>query len=113
MAFLLKNEKNQISLDKLGGVSEEFVEHRQLALTTREEYRSECKKARRIAEQIQNASENKREIAKQKELLKDYQAHYSFDFSQSLWLPQMADTPGQFDFLSLRSINLFGIVDVN
>lgn len=44
-------------------------------------------------------------------ILSKYEAHYSFDFSQSLWLPQIADTPDKFYFLSLRSINLFGIVD--
>jgi hypothetical protein len=46
-----------------------------------------------------------------KELLSQYEAHYSFDFGKTHWLPQLADTPSQFYDRGLRSINLFGIVD--
>jgi len=111
IANLVKKEGTQVILEKLGGISNEFVKHRHLAITTRKIYKKECQKAKDVAKQIQKLLENGNDKEKMKELFFQYEAHYSFDFSQSLWLPQLADTPGKFYFISLRSINLFGIVD--
>lgn len=111
MAELLRKEGSKTALEKLGGISSDFVKHRDLAIATRKVYRDECKKARDGAGKIRKASENGCSEKKFQQLIGDYEAHYSFDFSQSLWLPQMADTPGQFYFLSLRTVNLFGVVD--
>lgn len=111
MANLLKKQGSKALLEELGGISSDFVKHRDLAITARNQYRAECKKAKERAEKIQMSLGNNQSKEIVKKLLSDYEAHYSFDFSQSLWLPQMADTPGKFYFLSLRSINLFGIVD--
>jgi len=111
MAHLLKKEGSKAVLEKLGGVSNDFVQHRDQAIATRKQYRAECKKAGEGAERIQKALDSSQSKETVGRILSEYEAHYSFDFSQSLWLPQMADTPGQFYFLSLRSVNLFGIVD--
>lgn len=111
MAELLRKEGTKITLDQLGGISSEFVKHRNLSIATRNVYRAECKTAQQGALKIQELLENNAQQGELTKLLKKYDAHYSFDFCQSLWLPQMSDTPGQFYFLSLRSINLFGIVD--
>ena len=111
IANLVKKEGTQAILEKLGGISDEFVKHRNLAMTTREVYKKECKKAKDGAQKIQTLLENGGDIDQMKELLSQYEAHYSFDFSQSLWLPQLAKTNSQFYFLSLLSHNLFGIVD--
>ena len=111
MLNLLRGQSTKVTLEKLGEVSNDLVQHQDLAIATRKVYRIECKKAKEGAEKIKEAIENNISQEKLRTLLSQYEAHYSFDFSQSLWLPQMADTPGQFYFLSLRSINLFGIVD--
>ena len=111
MLNFLKKEETQRVLEKMGEVSHELVSHRDLAMATRQVYRSECKKALAGGKKIQESLANKASRKKITKLLLEHEAHYSFDFSQSLWLPQMADTPGTFYFLSLRSINLFGIVD--
>ena len=111
MADVLRKEGSQAALDQLGGVSSDFVRHRDLAIATRNVYRAECKKAREGAKKIRKASENNSDDSTLQRLVGEYEAHDSFDFSQSLWLPHMADTPGQFYFLSLRTVNLFGIVD--
>lgn len=111
MADVLRKEGSQTALDQLGGVSRDFVRHRDLALATRKVYRTECKKARQGAEKIRTASENHSADPTLQRRLGEYESHYSFDFSQSLWLPQMADTPGSFYFLSLRTVHLFGLVD--
>lgn len=111
MANLLKRQGSKEALERLGGISSEFVQHRDLAFATREVYRAECKKAKEGAERIQKALSDNCDKKRLNRLLSQYEAHYSFDFSQNLWLPQLADTPGQFYFLSLRSVNLFGIVD--
>jgi len=111
MAHLLKEPEKNI-LEDLEGISSEFVRHRNLAIATRKVYKTECKRASDGAKKIQqyfDCSDINQE--KVKVLRSKYEAHYSFDFSQSLCLPQLADTPGKFYFLSLRSINLFGIVD--
>ncbi len=111
MSELLKKEGTGTALKKIGGISSDFVKHRDLSVSTRKVYRDECKKAKEGAEKIWKASKKGYPEKKLQKLKEDYEAHYSFDFSQSLWLPQMADTPGQFYFLSLRTVNLFGIVD--
>ncbi len=111
MADLLQKQGSKAAPEKLGGVGNDFARHRDLAITARNQYRAECKKAKEGAERIQKALENNQSEGILKGLLSEYEAHHSFDFSQSLWPPQMADTPGRFYFLSLRGIDLFGIVD--
>lgn len=88
-----------------------MAKHRNLAVITREIYRKECQKASHGAEKISKHIEQTENLEKINHVLSEYEAHYSFDFSQSLWLPLLSDTPGNFYFLSLRSVNLFGIVD--
>ena len=111
MAELLRKEGTGTALEKLGGISSDFVKHRDPAIATRKVCRDECKKAGEGAEKIRKASENGASEKKLQQLVGDCEAHHSSDFSQSLRLTQMADTPGQFYFLSLRTVSLFGIVD--
>ncbi len=111
MACLIKEGEAKATLEKLGGVSSDFTKHRELAVETRKVYRSECRRAKEGAERIQRAAERNENKEVTEKLLSQYEAHYSFDFAQNLWLPQIADTQGQFYCRSLRNINLFGIVD--
>jgi len=111
MAQLMRNQGTKATLEKLGAISSVFVQHRDLAMAARNVYRTECRKAQEGAARLRRALEDRTAPEVLQELLHQYEAHYSFDFAQNLWLPQLADTPSQFYFLGLRSINLFGIVD--
>lgn len=111
MADLMGLQETESALKELGETSRIFVQHRDLAIRARRLYRAECKNAQDGAKGIWQAEQQGAGQPRLQCLLAEYAAHYSFDFAQNLWLPQLADTPGPFYFLSLRSVLLFGIVD--
>lgn len=111
MAQTMSGPENQQGLENLEEMSRVFVDHRDRALAARKQYRAACKQARDGAKRLTDAVQAGAGPARLHDLRQAYTAHYSFDFAQNLWLPQLADTPGQFYFLSLRSVILFGIVD--
>jgi hypothetical protein len=84
MADLLNQPENKSTLKKLGKLSNELVQHRDLAVATRNIYRNECKIASVGALSIQKALEKNTSKDRLPELLSQYEAHYSFDFSQNL-----------------------------
>lgn len=111
MAGLMAGSESQQGLEELSEMSRVFVAHRDRALAARKAYRKACKQARDGAARLTDALQAGHDTTTLQALRNVYTAHYSFDFAQNLWLPQLADTPGQFYFLSLRSVILFGIVD--
>jgi hypothetical protein len=111
MAELMELQETASALQELGETSRIFVQHRERAFQARRLYRAECKHARDSAKGIWQAEQQGVAPPRLSRLLEAYEAHYSFDYAQNLWLPQLADTPGPFYFLSLRSVLLFGIVD--
>jgi hypothetical protein len=111
MAQLMGLQETESVLKELGETSRIFVQHRDLAMRARRVYRRECKQAQNGARAIWQAAQQGAGQTRLQGLLAEYEAHYSVDFAQNLWLPQLADTPGPFYFLSLRSVLLFGIVD--
>jgi hypothetical protein len=111
MSRLMAEPESRQGLEDLSEMSRVFVTHRDRALAARKTYRVACKQAREGAARLTKALQTGSDTATVPVLRNAYTAHYSFDFAQNLWLPQLADTPGQFYFLSLRSVILFGIVD--
>jgi hypothetical protein len=98
MAELMELQETASALQELGETSRIFVQHRERAIQARRLYRAECKHARDSAKGIWQAEQQGVAPPRLSRLLEAYEAHYSFDYAQNLWLPQLADTPGPFYF---------------
>ena len=79
----------------------QWQQHVQRAREAREAYNADLRQARET-----------RELLKQGKLpLAGYVAHYTFDFMQSLAIPQFADQTKEMYYFSLRNIHVFSIRD--
>jgi hypothetical protein len=79
----------------------QWQQHVRLAREAREAYNADLRQARET-----------RELLKQGTLpLAGYVAHYTFDFMQSLALPQFADQTKEMYYFSLRNLHVFSIRD--
>ena len=79
----------------------QWQHHVQLAREAREAYNADLRQARDTRELL---SQGKLPVA-------GYVAHYTFDFMQSLAIPQFADQTKEMYYFSLRNIHLFSIRD--
>jgi len=79
----------------------QWQQHVQLAREAREGYNTDLRQARETLELLRQG----------KLPLAGYVAHYTFDFMQSLAVPQFADQTKEMYYFSLRNIHVFSIRD--
>jgi hypothetical protein len=79
----------------------QWQRHIQVAKEAREAYNADLRQARETLELVQQGTLP----------LAGYVAHYTFDFMQSLAIPQFADHTKEMYYFSLRNIHLFSIRD--
>lgn len=79
----------------------QWQQHVRLAREAREAYNADLQQARETRELLQQG----------KLPLAGYVAHYTFDFMQSLALPQFADQTKEMYYFSLRKLHVFSIRD--